>query len=183
MTEHSNAETTMAKNIEQVLEAEEHIVRIEPAEQWDFPDVDYSKFGDVPQKRLEPLIKSLEKNLSAPYIIDDFQDHKERREWKDYIRQKHGGSAAACLEHNSLRRNIVWQMMSVIAVLNEKYSGKDSREFKAFTRRTIRGYYGNIRFYDRKTPEQKIELIKSLKKDIYAVLQKLAKQPGQDISL
>ena len=182
MTENSDTQGRVQKSVEQILEAEEHIIRIEPGERWDFPDIDYSNFEVVHRGAIESLMTNMRKALSAPYIIDDFQDHEERRVWRKDKEQTHGKPAVAYLANNSLRRNVIFRIMSTLAVLKERYSGKDSDEFKASTRNTLRQYNYALRFYDQKTPEQKIDLVKALKRDTYAILQKLSKEPGKDNS-
>ena len=160
--------------IELLLEQETHIIKLEPAERWVFPEINYSQFLPNYLHLARNGIADLQQLLASPYVFDDFQNHSERRDWRLQMSAKYGVEAYEFLKSNSLRHNLLSAIISHVHVLKRVYCGPEQTRFNQVTDDATRGVQ-TLRHYDDLSPEEKVTFAKELKKKAYEVLRCLAK--------
>lgn len=161
------------KSMREILEKEEHIVEIIPGENWEFHDIDYSSF-EVDDYFLEIL----QDFLKGPYIVDDFDNHRERMKWRKEMESKYK-EFADYYRTNSLKYQSVIKITdSDGSVLNylfkEPYTGEEKENMESLKNK-ITDLYISLNEYDALgSIEKKIEYVKTLKERAYEFLEFLS---------
>jgi len=158
--------------IEEILLQDPHIVRIEPGETWDFPEIDYSYFTHQDKEYVNDCITTLKDLLPNAYIVDNCLNHRERRDWKWEISKKeeYNDTISEMFRRDSLRINNIRGITSSVMLLTSCYIGPNKEKLELLEDEINNGW----KTYDTNTAEQKVMLVKSLKQKTYAVLQFLA---------
>ncbi|GEM_PF-3516708 len=163
----------MASNIEDILKKELHIIHVEGAESWVFQEIDFSYFKEE-LRFVERAILNVQSFLCAPYVVDDFKDHAQRRVWQTQMREKYGLPMREYFLQNSLRLNVLSGLVSSINLLNAVYTGPNVSEFSGKASE-ITNFAEVLREYDSLSNEDKYGLVKLLKINSYSILNFLKK--------
>ena len=135
----------MDERLEELLRPDPHIVLVEQAEQWNVPEVDIARLVDdsTGPEFNNGFMRTLTQYLDLPYIIDDFQNPRERRAWEEafldaYYPKEHLGTLCddsenddltqrdiirGQLRETALRQNMITRLIGQIGELNSSYQG------------------------------------------------------------
>lgn len=187
------ARTEEISRIEQILSEDLHVVRIIHDSGWNIPDIDYSCFDDSAPIKPQDVVAILVDYLNKYCIEDDFKDHNERIEWEwrknEEYREQEGvrpgqkgyiNKMASFINSNALGLNAIANVVSNIEMLILCYRGTNP-DFKSsgeeIIRRT-RELWETVEprklKYDLLMNGQKVNYVKGLKQDIYALLKTVA---------
>lgn len=172
---------TIDGRVEEILRSDPHIVEIIPEEKWDFREIDLSHFREETYAGVRILVEQLiQPFLRRSYIVDDFQNHGDRRRWEDEHRERHGAQAWAYLHANCLRLNSnIATTINALDALRTFYQRDERNGFdilvdKVLTYKPMATPRPTGNFlrapYDEKTIAEKLAYVQALKRDIYAVL-------------
>lgn len=164
----------MVKPIEEILKQDPHIKAIHPAEEWDIPEIDYSLFKKENREIQREAIKRLKDYLNGPYIVDDFADHGQRRDWKGQLKETYTGFYDY-YKNNAIKINSVHAVRSAMNILRDDYKDENPQEFQMLTEKVINMTFINFEQYDSKSNQEKIEFAKQVKAEVYKVLKFLSK--------
>jgi hypothetical protein len=174
----------MSQTIEEILKADPNVIRIEPAEDFDIPSLD--ELSDEFSEKLKSEkrcnhkyhYKKLIELLEAPYIIDNFpsttEGHYERSDWK-HIFYADQPEVETFLQNNALREAYTLLVEMGCEALQEQYTGKNKETFTTLTQSCIDYFRNEMKDYDEKPRETKVEMVKEFKQRAYKVLQHLRK--------
>lgn len=175
MRDRTNSFVPCATHQKEILLADPHIVRIEPGEDMELPEIDYSIFHEGDRLKAEARLKTIMWALSCPYIIDNFEDHYDRTIWKTNL-SIISRELDEYLNANSLRRNSLGSgIIASMSKLAELYKAKNPDDAAA-----IFGDFFAIRDkikaadYDHLSTDKKLPLVKELKQVVFATLKLLA---------
>tara|TARA_Y100000310_G_scaffold316358_1_gene367978 strand:+ start:364 stop:930 length:567 start_codon:yes stop_codon:yes gene_type:complete len=182
--------STPIRSIDEILEAEDEIDKVIRDDGWIIPEIDYSNFREELGLNPKNYIDALEVYLQLPYIIDTFSNQKERSEWRDNLIEslsmENGGTLAVeakgLFESNALRTNLINYVGGFVHLLINSHRRENSKFERAAKKVTdsihdtfIR--YGEHSHYYQASSKDKKLYVEGLKKDIYALLQTVAKEP------
>lgn len=168
---------TEYQSIELLIKAEPHILKIEPAEQWKSLDINPLIFCSESRDYAMDYIEGLKYFLNLPYIIDDFDSHNVRNEWKTDMFYKYGIKSYEYLNTNVLKganSNVVNHCISE-AINSKTYVGSNNEEFEKRIKELseLNQQLSKATHLDCSTP---IDLIKTLKQKVYCLLEFLSCQ-------
>jgi len=118
------------KNNEKLLFASnalsEHVERVEkgeniPLDSFTFFEAEIVKMG-VEQKEVEALIEAVVGYLNTPTIIDNFENHQDRREWRKTLDR----AELDLIDQNKLRINVINSVFARIDFIDYMHSEKSS---------------------------------------------------------
>lgn len=183
--ESSTAKHKSREELETILRNDPHVTYYEPCEQWVFPQTDYSNFNDSDRSMAETLVGLVQLDLSAAYIVIEFDDHADRRKWIDKMTSEHGGGFTSLVEANILRVNILGRLAGrqMLEPLMRAYQGGCWAELRNLSSEAARSYEtvsGFERPYDRLAPEEKVAFARSLKNCYFKILQVFAEKKRMD---
>lgn len=180
--------------IEQILLNDPHVnISIVHDSGWNTLDIDYSCFDKFHTISPQDMVGVLVGYLNRHYIVDDFEKHNERIKWerkknKQY-REQEGVSPgqkgyinkmASFINSNALGLNAIANVVSNIEMLILCYRGTNP-DFKSFGEEIIgraRELWETVEpgklKYDLLRNGQKMDYVKGLKQDIYALLKTVA---------
>ena len=73
----------MTQSIEEIILSDPHMIEIVPGEEWDFPEIDYSKLKPQSVENAKRIVETIIKtSISFPYLVDNFANHFERNIWE-----------------------------------------------------------------------------------------------------
>lgn len=159
--------------IEKILLQDPHVIRIEPAEEWEFHNINCSIFKNH-QEIVKSYLCSLQNFLKRPYIIDDFTKHPMREKWR-YIEvpQKYDRRVSEYLKHNALRWKNMLAAFHCIDVINkDNYCGTNTEQFQ----KILDELKEACRTVGLQTDVTPIEVVKSLKQKVYSLMEFLSNQ-------
>jgi len=161
----------MEKSNVDILRDEPHIVRIEEPEEWSFHPISLKLWKRDNRKNVEEVIQLLQEYLGMYYIVDDFENHSERRRWRASMKQKYDWFYDLYQGKNALGGNFVSVMQLHIAHFRTDYRG-DVEGLKQLINNVAKF---KDRGYDELPTEEKVKFVKDYKRQIYAVLDFLSK--------
>ena len=172
----------LKEDLEAILRQDPHVVEIHPAEEWDMPKIDYPLFKVEEREFIGEVIDRLGIFLNGPYIVDDFGNHSERREWAKQLESKYDGFYDY-YRSNALKLNSTVQVIqSVMNHLEQYYTGRNSEKFQRATEDVRKAAWIHSSDYDLKSVQEKIEFVKQVKGKVYEVLKSLSVQGNQPLS-
>lgn len=151
----------------------------------EIPEIDYSNFRttkEVPSKMLlASFVDGLARYLHLPCMVDNFEDDKARNKWEQEMLGKHGREMYDLLQRNALGGNNIGIPMTYVEMLEQCYIGENP-EFRVLSRR-IKDSVHRLQHkgesekpgYDHLLNGEKLEVAKSIRQDIYALLKAVAK--------
>ena len=137
----------MDRQLEELLRADPHIVLVEQAEEWDIPTIDMAGLVDSTYgERATQVIENLQRYLQLGYIIDTFQSHHERVNWRRYFIQQHKieeGESYHEISTTALRQNRISGIVSAVEFLKQIYTGPETERFSALCTTYLQTAYDN----------------------------------------
>ncbi|MBW2965039.1 hypothetical protein KY363_06285 [Candidatus Woesearchaeota archaeon] len=169
-------QTKSREELEQILVNDPHVTSYIPAEQIDFPPVNYANFHERDCGMVRDLVEQLQLDISGAYILIDFPDHAQRREWIDSMTEQHGGAFLSLVERNLLRINVLGRLAGrqILEPLMHSYEGRRWAELSSLSRQISAAYDVVSGFempYDRLTADEKIDFARSLKQTYLRILE------------
>ena len=158
------------EEIIKTLENYPHVVDILPAEDWDFPEVNYSLFNPE-YKSLNKNIDCLKLLLNRRYILDDLDNHTQRDKWLRKIGTDLGQAYYDFAKlGNSLDSGLPLDILDIITRLKKHYIGTNPK-FHGQVGRLYRLHHEN---YDQIPEKEKLPYIQRFKQETFALLQTIA---------
>ena len=155
------------------------------SDKWEIPEINYSNFRttkEVPSKMLlESSVDGLVRYLHLPCIVDNFENDKARNKWEQEMLNKHGREMYDLLQRNALGGNNIGIPMTYVEMLEQCYIGQNP-EFRVLSGR-IKDSIQRLKHkgesekpgYDHLLNGEKLEVARSIRQDIYALLKTVAK--------
>jgi len=162
--------------MEELVLAEEHTVRIEPGEDWDFPEFDYETRFPNSSAVAEKCIERLKVFLGAKYIVDDFVRHEDRQVWKINLEIKYGPEGTDYLNMNSLRGNYLTGLSGNLFYLDFKCKIDFDEDMKGRLDEVGSSLQSLRESYDDLDNTTRLQEVKRIKTEIYNFLTYLVKQ-------
>lgn len=165
------------------LLSDPHIIHVEEGEHWE--PLDWSNILKN-QDRLTELYGILMNDLSVGYVVDNFENHSER---KDYFSRRIP-QFNQFLTKNCLSINHINSFFNAILALKSQYQGPQQEEISAEVNRiekqillftgkkekvSLSGDTYVWHDYDLHTNSEKFAFVKGLKQEIYGVMKLVAK--------
>lgn len=170
--------------LDTIVDSDAHIALRIPSEEYPTPAIDLARYGTNATSAAES-IASIMNVLRMPYIVDDFTDHAERREWQTQLEEHHPGIYERVLNMNALSGGnwtgvffplrLLGKYEERTATPNKEYLSaveelmKSLSEFRAAPTRGD----GPVTLYDKRTVDEKIAFIQDLKRRTYETLSHL----------
>lgn len=151
-------------SLETFLREDTHIIRIEPAESWPIPAIDYGRFRENWSYAKTRVTQILD-DLQCPYLIDDFPSHEQRRRWRLLAAKQHGNTVWEFLSHNGLRTAVLNSMVQAVYSLHKKHLPADA-EFTVRVQAVLDWRPTSDR-YDPLSTDEKLMFAKTLKCRVY----------------
>lgn len=173
----------MQQTIEEIITSNPHVLQIIPAPSQPENSIDYTAFNPNAQPNIKRIINLLNNYLKAPCIVDDFQDHRERRVWREEMRQQYGEDFQTYYNQNSLRINRITAIS-----INLEFFFFEDRQYLKEKKETFYELTVNVinacppkGSYDTNTTQEKLKIVDKIKHEIKALLDFLpkTKQPQE----
>jgi hypothetical protein len=150
-----------------------HIVRIE-RDSWDIPKIDYAKYGGEGEF-IRDGANSIIKVLGLPYVVDDFSSHTERNAWLFTLGGLYPREVCVQITETALRVNSLRELFGAVLLIDAAcgYLGTHDVDGIVAAVKRVQALE-DLRSYDKKTAEQKVEYVKSVKAAAYGILEALA---------
>ena len=156
--------------IERILQNDQHIVAIHPAEEWKIPTISYSRFKQEKKASVEDKVKQIVDFLNCPYIEDDFgSDHPARRKWECELEAKYDWFKAY-MARNALSNTKLATLRNCFTLLELDYIAPDINEFKAIMGKSDVLCMDYRATCESKPTKEKIDYVKNVKQAVYQVL-------------
>ena len=98
------------RDIEQIVQQDPHVTRITYATMPQLPDVDfgiaYDVFPQLTPEKVKECVEVIYRYLHSPTIVDNFENHAQRRVWIEEMEQRHGQGFTEYIHQNKLQINI-----------------------------------------------------------------------------
>lgn len=165
----------MPDSIETILKKDPHIVEIVPGEVVEFTRIDSSGFNDDKEDAQYLVENCLEKFVASPCIVDNFENHSQRREWIPQMCQTYGKEVYQFYNSNCLRVNVFRSVASTAMLFYVIYEGKEKDTFRKLAKNVMDSCNsgGN---YDKFTIAEKLAFVKNIKKQIIPLIDFLAEK-------
>lgn len=155
-----------------------HIVRVIPAETWLIPGCNYSNFAPEHEDSATFTNQTLREFLWLPYVVDDFENHEERRRWR--LSRRVEGLDVVDVGVNALRLNSLIGVNYAVQLIDRLYAGPNGDEVSgaiAMVNAHTPVYSGcpATRPYDKLDTSDKICFVKEMKSDVFELLKALSR--------
>ncbi|MBW2978267.1 hypothetical protein KY331_05460 [Candidatus Woesearchaeota archaeon] len=162
-------------NIEEILLEDPHVINIHPGETWAFPELDYSLWAEEEREEAKDDLQCLKDFLEAPYIVDDFDNHKARRAWRGEQEEKHKWFNEY-YQTNVLKYGATAvRAIAPLRYIASGYTGNNKQKLIGLINEAQQ-MYGPSKEYVKLSTQEKVEFMRELKKKIFKVFEFLGEQ-------
>lgn len=135
-------------------------------DKYDIPEIDYSLFEEGDQEALDCAKKNITDFLNGPYILTDFEDHNERRDWCSQL------GIVGYMKINTLRTPFIGSAINSVRLFRRYFIGEDP-EFYRLADAVIEQLEPLREEYDKLDNNEKVEFVSGVKVRIFPVLEYL----------
>jgi len=148
-----------------LLQKEKHFVSCFYLDPVNLSDVNFANFKSDQKEEVQESINSIKQHLSAPIIQDDFDEHAERRKWRDKMKSTYPWFCDF-YDGNLLRINNISTILYAVYMITGLYAGKHGRQIKQKKKRIQKYIQMQCGKYHRLAVEDKIQFLKTVRNSI-----------------
>jgi hypothetical protein len=162
--------------MEEILREDPHFIRIIPAEEWGFPEIDSSMWPEDREEAADS-VEGLKGFIKAAYYFDDFKgDHEARRKWRAALELRHPGFYDCYCNNSALRAGKLITVKGEMYNLADGYRGTNELEFQDLRATAIRFCMVDEELYGGLGNDSKAIYMHTVKRFVASTLMFLAEQ-------
>ena len=157
--------------MEEILLQEECIRRIEPAEEWKIPEINYTALFPTSDNVVSENVEWIKDYLNSYYIIDSFPNHDERTEWRKKFKTKYPKVAESFINNDCLKGNSIFIVRSGLRAMLDFGSEDLSSQAQERIEQTRQYVQDLFERYDRiGDSEKKLPYVRGMKTKFFELL-------------
>jgi hypothetical protein len=160
----------MADSMEEIIKNDPHVKKFIPGENRGY-EINFGYFGEAAEM-VEEVLSVVNDWMASPYIVDDFVNHSERREWRDALEKDNGRKVGQYLEQNVLRKNRFNGLINSAFLIKSAYPGSNKEVIGLMTDIENQGVFVR-KEYDALTVQEKIDYVVGIKQRVHNLLSTL----------
>ncbi len=139
---------------------------------------EYPKMNDGIKRVIGYCVDAGASFLSGPIILDQFTEHRDRRQWRIEMNKKYGDAMSDFYTRNKLRINTIASVHLAFMALASKLRTYKVRSEKANAAQALINQFPDMGPYDTYSSEEKITFVSKIDEICTSLLTLLSREEG-----